>query len=94
MKASNKFKVFIRTYHDGSVPTETEKYRMRIIYPDGSAEWSDARYMFDKSWYNDGFITLDPCWYKKGMTEKEAIKMMKLYDKFCGYKTELLFEMK
>ena len=83
----NKFKVYIRTLKNGDIPKETDKFRIRIIYPDGTAEFD-----YDSWGYSYFSNFFKPCWYKSGMTEKESIKAMKEYDKNYGYKTELLFK--
>lgn len=80
----NKFKVYIRTFNNGKYPRKSAVFRIRIIYPDGTAEYSDAA--------DIPHTFTEPCWYDIGMTEKESIKAMKEYDKIHGFKTKLLFE--
>ena len=83
----NKFKFYIRTLKNGKYPITEDDFRIRIIYPDGTAEYDDA--------CDFGIaygVFLKPCWYRSGMTEKESIKAMKAYDKTHGFKTKLLFK--
>lgn len=59
----NKFKVYVRTLKNGKYPSCF--FRIRIIYPDGTAEYST-------DWKVDEFET--PCWYRSGMTEKDKVR--------------------
>lgn len=88
----NRFKVFIRTCRSGDIPKGVFNFRLRIIYPNGKAEYSYAS--SDPYLEKYGFEKNAPCWYECGMTEKESIEAMRQYDKCRGYKTKLLFEMK
>lgn len=80
----NKFKVYIRTLKNGKYPPRPSDFRIRIIYPDGTAEYSYAA--------DIPHTFTEPCWYKSGRAEKESIKAMKAYDKRHGFKTKLLFK--
>lgn len=77
-------------------------FRLRIIYPDGRAEWSDGHYFRYAT--ISGFFPEYPCWHKNyntseelvhnksKMTAEQAIKAMKAYDKRLGYKTLFIGE--
>lgn len=76
--------------------------RLRIIYPDGKAEWFGC---FDSDRKNAMWRPLYPCWHKNYhwfynylvgdaslMTAEEAVKAMKLFDAEHGFKTIFIGE--
>lgn len=81
-------RLYARIVEDGS---ECEQ-RIRIIYPNGDAEWEDMTHFC--LWH-------DPCWNKTYHNKKlsqdgnEAVSYMKQYDaKSYRYKTVFLGEIK
>ena len=94
-KTFNKPRAYIRVDGKNKIYSPYE-IRLRIIYPDGRAEWADGIYAPADS---AGFINSYPCWhdnYLQGgwglssaplMTAEAAVKAMKKYDKEEGFKT-------
>jgi hypothetical protein len=58
--------------------------RLRIIYPDGTCEYTTAELFMD--WKH-------PCWAKIGANPKLQVKRMKSYDKSLDCKTLFLGEL-
>jgi hypothetical protein len=66
--------------------------RLRIIYPNGDAEWGCGAYF----WYGSCWASRTPCWAdpKKIKNGHEAVRLMKGYDRQCGYETIFLGEIR
>jgi hypothetical protein len=83
----NSFKAYMRIDAEDKLHNPFFE-RIRIIYPDGTAEWGDGLTVkYDWPDY-------PPCWYRNGYTEKQSIEAMKAYDRSHGFKTLFLFELK
>lgn len=95
-KKFNKPRAYIRVNGEEKIEYNID-FRLRIIYPDGKAEWSNGYYLH-------GFFLEYPCWHKNydtseehvrnksKMTAEQAVKAMKAYDKRLGYKTLFIGE--
>lgn len=93
-----KVEIWMRFTKRGKVATGGLE-RLRLIYPDGKAEWTDGIHLrISRNRYTT-WDDLYPCWhrnfevgkcylkFKSLMTKKEAIEAMKEYDKEQGFKT-------
>lgn len=99
LKESKTFKkprVYMRDYFGEKKILQ----RLRIIYPDGRAEWADGDYS-GGNWD----MKIYPCWHvnyyydctkivgnQSLMTAKAAVRAMKAYDKAKGFNTIYLGE--
>lgn len=77
----NKSQIWVRVSKDFCMPENDFDTRIRIIFPNGTAEWDNGNI------YHNWLSGL-PCWHPgTKITQKEAIKLMKAYDRLCGWKT-------
>lgn len=79
-------RLYVRAYKKRNGYPEGYYFRIRIIFPDGSATYSTAVEFID--WEH-------PCWNRKLYESPfSQIKKMKAFDKMLGYKTIFLGEIK
>ena len=73
------------------------RQRLRIIYPNGKAEWADGVFVKTISCW---FDFMKPCWLIPALlasnssvkSGQDAVNLMKQYDKKRGFKTVYLGE--
>ena len=82
--SKNKVEVWVRVCGDGDIPSDAGEQRIRLIWPDGKAEWGSDTVGFDGC----SEESLYPCWHRSSIkTREQAITAMMRYDKQNGYKT-------
>ena len=77
-----------RLYWRKAEASDELEQRIRIVYPNGHAEYADGMICSSGCWYDKL-----PCWMNGTVTKgKQAVKLMKNYDKKRGFKTIFLGE--
>lgn len=86
---SGKIELWVRVDENGEIPSSEMMHRLRIIFPNGKAEWSDGiAGMYGSFWHGV------PCWHHSGITNKEeAIAAMQQYDRIYGYSSMKIGEL-
>ena len=82
---THKAEFWMRVCKDGNLPVNPSLQRLRIIYQYGNAVYSDSAPT--SRWGR-------PCWLPMHSRNKaSSIKLMREYDKVCGYKTVKIGEL-
>lgn len=82
-----------RLYMGIRYPCSEDFFRLRIIYPDNTAEWTNAKLSLWHEELGDDWTDL-PCWYSKENSLRGNIQNMKNYDDNIYRETIFLGEIK